>query len=633
MRRGFRQYVLNTISYANSAGSFSFSANSWVKATSSASSTVVQGQDLAEFLLGLPTSGSYDINTSAAYYEHYGAVFFQDDWHVRRNLTINLGARFDYDAPYHEKYGRTVNGFDAAASNPLSAAATAAYALKPISQIPVANFKVAGGLSFPNNGAMYQQMSHKVSPRVGLSWSPDAMHGKTVVRSGFAVFVQPISISQLGIGGAYSTNPILQQYGFSQTTQYTASNNSFLTPATTIADPFPGGIKQPVGSSLGAGPYAGQTIQFIDPNIRDPYSIRWNFGIQHSFTANTLFEIVYTGSHSLNLPIFVTQLNGIPSQDLSTSGTRDQPLITALSATNANPFAGLATSQNGSTATVAQLLAKYPQFPVGTGSFGTGIIELNHTAGSSFYESLNLRFQKRFSGGLTVVANYIHSKTIDRTTWLNDSDATPEKRISPNDHPNRIVIATVYELPFGKGRKFSLGGSKVVDLAFGGWGLNSIYTLQKGAPVTWVNGSTTTPGDYVYFGAPIVLDNRNNNTPAFNTSAFDTLAADQFQYHIRTLSTTFPNLRVDGINEWSPSLSKRFYVNEKMNLQLRLEAYNVLNHPTFAAPNTTATSAAFGTITAQANRPRTLQFGRSFVFRSLKPHTPPCQTLRPVTIV
>src|ERR1019366_2027060 len=112
-------------------------------------------------------------------------------------------------------------------------------------------------------------------------------------------------------------------------------------------------------------------------------------------------------------------------------------------------------------------------------------------------------FQKRFSGGMTVVANYIHSKTIDRTTWLNDTDPLPEKRISPNDHPDRIVLATVYELPFGRGKQFSLGGSRAADLAFGGWGLNSIYTYQVGAPVTWVNGSTTSPGDGVYFGAPI----------------------------------------------------------------------------------------------------------------------------------
>ncbi len=75
--------------------------------------------------------------------------------------------------------------------------------------------------------------------------------------------------------------------------------------------------------------------------------------------------------------------------------------------------------------------------------------------------------------------------------------------------------------------------------------------------------------------------------------------ADQFQFHIRTFSTTFPNLRQDGINEWSPSLRKRFFFTERVNLQLRVEAYNVLNHPVFAAPSTTATNAAFGTITGE----------------------------------
>jgi hypothetical protein len=129
-----------------------------------------------------------------------------------------------------------------------------------------------------------------------------------------------------------------------------------------------------------------------------------------------------------------------------------------------------------------------------------------------------------------------------------------------------------------------------------------------------VNGSTSSPGDYVYFGDKIVVDNRQTNTTAFNTSAFDTKAADQFQFHIRTFSTTFGNLRQDGINEWSPSLTKRFAITERAHLQLRFEAYNVLNRAAFAAPNTTATNTAFGTITAQANRPRTIQVGARFVF-------------------
>jgi hypothetical protein len=270
-----RQYVLNTINFGNSAGSFSFTSNSWVKASTSASSTVVQGQDLAELLLGLPTSGSFDINTSAAYYEHYGALFAQDDWRVRKNLTINLGARFDYDAPYHEKYNRTVNGFDTTDQSPLAAAAIAAYNAHPISQIPAGAFNVLGGLTYPSDGSLYQQDSHLVSPRAGFAWTPGPLRGKTVIRGGFAMFVQPISVTQLDITGKYSTNPILQQYGFSQTTQVIQPSN-FLAPAATLSNPFPTGIKQPAGSSLGLGTFAGQTIQFIDPQTKDPYSLRWN---------------------------------------------------------------------------------------------------------------------------------------------------------------------------------------------------------------------------------------------------------------------------------------------------------------------------------------------------------------------
>src|SRR5207244_3292771 len=96
--------------------------------------------------------------------------------------------------------------------------------------------------------------------------------------------------------------------------------------------------------------FAGQTVQFIDPQVSDPYSVRWNFGFQHAFTPTTLLDVTYLGSHGVHLPIFVTQMNGIPAQYLSTLGIRDQPLITALTATNANPFSGLATSQNTASA-------------------------------------------------------------------------------------------------------------------------------------------------------------------------------------------------------------------------------------------------------------------------------------------
>lgn len=621
----FRQYRLNTFSAKNSTGAFSFNGNNWVRASSGASSTVAFGQDLASFMMGLPytaSSGSgYDNNTFASWYSYYAAVFVQDDWRVTRNLTVNLGLRFDHDGPYNETYGRTVNGFDSTTPSPLAAAAKAAYAQSPIAQLPASAFNVLGGLTYPGAGgtAVYNNTSHLVSPRVGFAWTPDALHGKTVIRGGFGMFVAPVTISQMDINGKYGTNPNINQEGFSQSTPFTATNDNYLTPAATLNNPFPSGFLSPSGSSLGLLTFAGQSVSFMNPNVKNPYSLRWNLGVQQSLSSNLMLEVVYIGNHSVHLPIDFTQLNGIPRQFLSTLGVRD-PNQTYLANTVANPFFGLQTSTgtNAST-TPAQLLARFPQFPVGDGSGGWsgsgGIIEQNLNAGSSYFDSLNVGVRKRLSHGLSLTANYTFSKLIERVTWLNDSDPAPEKRISAIDHPNRFVAAFSYELPIGKGRVLNLS-SRVANAILGGWLLNGVYTYQTGAPVNWNNGSTSSPGDYVYLGTPIVLNNRmaDPGVSAFNASAFDIKSADAFNYHIRTFPTMISGLRVDGINQLDPSLLKSFRFTEKSFLQLRFEAFNSLNHPSFPAPNTTASNALFGTISgAQANRPRIIQLGARFV--------------------
>jgi hypothetical protein len=621
-----RQYRLNTFSAKNSTAQFSFAANNWVRSSSSASSTTALGQDFAAFLMGLPytsSSSTYDINTFASWYSYYGAVFVQDDWRAARNLTLNLGLRFDHDGPYNEKYGRTVNGFDTTDASPLAAAATVAYAKSPIAQLPASQFNVLGGLTFPGAGqtAVYQNNSHLVSPRVGMAWTPKMLGKQTVIRAGFGMFVAPVTIASMDVNGKYSTSPNTDQEGFSQSTAFNATNDNYMTPAATLSNPFPNGFLQPSGSTMGLLTYAGQSITFMDPIVKSPYSLRWNFGIQHTFGDSLLLEADYIGNHSVHLPINYTQLNGIPRQYLSTLPVRD-PAETYLANSVANPFynlTGTSVSAN-STTTPAQLLARYPEFPVGDNNTGwsgsSGIVEQNLNLGRSFFDSLDLRLQKRLGHGLSFVLNYMHSRLIEQMTWLNDSDPAPEKRISPIDHPNRIVSVVTYELPFGRDRLVKLN-SRLANGFLGGWVLNSVYTYQTGGPITWTNGSTTSPGDYVYFGAPIVLNNREADpgVPAFNVSAFDTKAADAFNYHIRTFPTTISNLRMDGINEWDPSLLKRFQFTEKGYFQLRFEFFNVLNHPCFPAPNTTASSSLFGTISgAEANRPRTIQLGGRIVW-------------------
>jgi len=620
-----RQMRLNAIQYGNSTGTFSF-GNTYVRASSSASGTVAQGQDLASFLMGLPTSASYDINTYASMYQYYYAGFVQDDWRIRRNLTINLGLRWDYELPWSEAYARTVNGFDTTDANPLATAAEAAYANHPIPQISAGSFAVPGGLMFasPGSRGAYDVTSHIPSPRVGFAWSPDVFHGKTVIRSGFGIFVEPITIDSLSFSGpllsstssAFSTTPLINQQGFSQTTSVSVPG-SVVTPLVTLSNPFPNGFLAPAGNSAGLATFEGQSIAFLAPNMQNPYSLRWDLDIQQTLAKDLMLEVAYVGNHGVHVPVPQTQLNAIPNQYLSTLPTRDAGVNSALSASTPNPFAGLNTSLNTATTTVAQLLVPFPEFPAGTTSSGwsasTGLIEENETIGTSFFNSLNVSLQKRLSGGFLFTGNYMYSKLMEQDTWLNPGQL--ETRISPFDHTQHFVFATQYQLPVGRGRRFNIQ-SRWADAVVGGWALNGIYTYETGAPIVWSNGSTNTPGDYVFFGGPgeLTVNPSKTSGTAFNTALFATNSNNTFAYHLRTFSTTFSNLRADGIDDVDASLLKQFNITESALVQLRLEAFNLFNHPEFNAPNVTATNGSFGEITSQLNRSRALQIGARIVF-------------------
>ena len=642
-----RQYKLDAQSFGSSSGSYSFagtSSGSWT----SGSTTNFFGQDFANFLLGLPTSGSFDLTPRGTYTAYYYAGFGQDDWRIRSDLTLNLGIRYDLDAPYVEKLGRTVNGFDPTATNPIAAAAIAAFNSKTASKMPIpVNFNVPGGLTFPDpsNAEVYQIDNNlPISPRAGFAWSPARFGNKTVIRGGFGIFKQSIAMSQLNPIGTYSSTPILAQEGFKQTTSVSVPSN-FLQPAATLSNPFPAGFLQPIGSSAGLATFNGQNVSFLAPVMTNPYSERWTFGIQHEIARNTVLEIDYIGNHGVHLPISFTQLDGIPRQYLSTLPYRDSTVINTLSGTTVpNPFAGLLPGASGglnsSTIAAMQLLAPYPQYPVASGSnggsvFSSGLVEQNATIGSSYFNSLNAKVERHLANGLQLTAVYIWSKLMERDSWLNDTDPAPEKRISPFDHTHRFVTAIDYDLPIGRGKLVNTS-SGFLNALVGGWQLNGIYTFQTGQPLLWMNGSSNNPGDYplcavatttgacpIVNGVPdaatslpiININPRQWSGPAFDTSQFITSSSQLFRFHIRTFPSTISSVRQDGTNNLDASILKSVHLTESKYVQLRMEAFNVLNHPTFGAPNVSVTSGtSFGTITTQANRPRQLQVGVRFVF-------------------
>lgn len=631
-----RQYRMSIQNFGDSSGSFTFNSNWVLPANGAAAQTF--GGDLASFLFGLASSGEYDLNARADYHQYYVGTFVQDDWRVNDKLTFNLGLRFDIDTPFEERLGKTVNGF-----NPT---AVINYATTPVfsptsetvngTTFTASTINTAGGLTFANssNRAVYATNSGFFSPRFGFSFSPDT---KTVFRGGFGIFVQPETLASLAATGTYSSSALSNQEGYSASTSYVATNNNYLSAATTISNPFPSGFAQPAGSSQGANTFLGSpaAVNFLAPSQHDPYSERWDFGVQRSLTSSTLLEVLYVGNHSLHLPVATQNINALQRQYLSTTPYRNQNMATAYAKTVNNPFyntlgtsntTGLNTSK---TEAFSNLLYGFPQF--GSGA----VTEQNQTIGQSNFNSGIIHIEQRAMHGLTLTANYSFAKMIEVDTFLNDVDTAPTRRISPFDHTHHFTVGGTYHLPFGSGKMFNFGGRRLWDEILGGYVLNGIYQFQTGAPI--------------YFSADIPLmpnvtlrqiTNKTRNTaptgsgnPALSTSAFVTgnysstscsgtcdgsvNLNGQYYDHYRTLPQTLSWVRQDGYNNMDASILKNFKFTESSYFQLRFETFNTLNHAIFAAPNvSSATNSNFGYITATTSnsQPRQFQIGGRLVF-------------------
>lgn len=577
-----RQYRIANIAYNYSAGKFTF-GDTFTQASSSAAAAPL-GQDLAALLLGTPTSGEYDQNVFLSTHSNYVAAYIQDDWRVTKTLTLNIGLRFDHDFPLYERHNRAINGFNPTAVTPLTTAAAAAYNTHPISEIPVGQFNAVGGLTFANSQKpqLYDTPSKTFSPRFGFAWSPEYLGGKTVFTGGFSIFVFPL----LDVGTVNSS-------GFSSITPYVATNNNYASSASAINDPFPSGFIKPTGASLGASTYQGQEVYWFNPNFRNAYSERYALSVQQQIDPNTYFQIAYIGAHYVKLPVDQS-LNVIPRQYLSTSPTRDNTVVSSLSASVANPFRGLlpGTAINGSTVPRSQLLLTYPQYPLDE------VIEQNVSNGSINFNSFNARIQRRLTHGLSLLANYTWEKNIEQDSLLNDTDTKYEKRISTYDYPQHLVISSTYKLPYSAiGGEGSIGHLRHALL--GGWAASGTYLLQSGAPLSW--------GNVVYLGGDLHLNPRQTVGKAFDTTRFDTTSADQPVYNIRTFHTTDARWRGDKTSNIDASLARQVTFRDRITGEVRVEAFNLLNHVTFSNPNLTPTSSAFGTITGQANESRTLQ--------------------------
>lgn len=564
------------------------------------------GGEITAFLLGIPNTSSLMARTASyAEQDKYFGFFFQDDFKVSRKLTLNLGLRWDLESGVTERFNRSVYRFDETAVNPISAAVIANYTRNPsVPDFPVSALRVNGGLTYAGVGGnprnYWDARKTNFQPRVGLAYQ---LTPKTVLRAGYGIFTGPM--------GVYYINTI--QTGFSQSTPVQSSLDGGLTFVASLANPFPNGLIAPPGSSLGLSTNLGQALEAYDSNRKNPYAQRWSFGFQRELPGQIVIESSYVGNRASRLAV-TRNVNALPNQYLSKSSTRDAAQITYLTQNFASPFAGT-NPIFGSNITRSQLFRPFPQF---------GDINIVQPAGYSWYHSLQTKIERRFSAGFTIQYSHTWSKAMEATQFLNPADPMPSEVVSALDRTFAQRGSAIWELPFGRGRKWGGNMNKALDFVAGGWQLNGLMQKQSGQPMEF--GNRIFNGDLSQVLLP--KDERSVDrwyrlvpNPDAATAAsrplvpygFEWRSANQLANNVRTLPLRFNGIRGPGQSRWDFSAIKNFKIKERATMQFRAETYNAMNFPNLANPNNDPTSAAYGTITGQ-DSPRSWQFALRLTF-------------------
>lgn len=566
------------------------------------------GHALASLLLGFPSGGTVQNVPRLAYRWGYYAVYFNDDIRVSDRLTVNLGLRYDVEGVPTERYNRQNRGFGFEQASPL-ASAVAGYD----STICPSCANLRGGLLFADedNRAPFEHDLNNWQPRVGAAYR---LGDRTVLRGGYGLFYLP-EASYGGAAGFASDTPFQSTQG--------GGINQFI-PFRSLSDPYPQGFIAPTGSSLGLNTFLGRDIIFgnLDRKIGKVHS--YSFGIQHQLPWDIVVDASYVGSRTRDINTNMNQAGGARNLNVPTIQQLQQAQQNPAFFTGsvANPFQGLlpGTNLNNATITRRQLLLPYPQF---------GAVRLtNEPVGKLWYDSLQMQFQKRYSAGLTMNANYTWSKNIEALAFMNDQDPEPSKVIAAQDRTHRFVVSSVYQLPFGRGRAFGGDMPRALDWIAGGWEYNVLGIVQSGTPMNL-------SGDYDVIGDPRLDDQGYNQwfngcvrlldgttrRPNANHRGFETGCSDPvFQQRNTNFTLRTSSLRTSRIrNPWAPqfdmSINKRFGFTERINAEFRVEAFNVFNTPIRPEPNTDPGSDQFGFVSVnQRNFPRNVQLGVKFNF-------------------
>jgi len=605
----FRAYQEYAASFGAQAGRYDFNTDYTRQFDNSPAAAI--GQQLAAMMLGQTTGGLIDRNADRYNQTRYQGLFFQDDWRVNTKLTLNLGLRYEYEWATTERDNRNVLGFIPGATLAITAPAQAAYAANPIPEVSPSAFKVLGGLGFADdaNRGFYRGDKNNWQPRLGLAYSLDS---KTVLRAGYAIYTVPAVINGV------------RQSGFSQATNIVPSSDVGLTFQANLANPFPAGVTDPPGASLGPNTFVGRQLDRWENDanaFQNAQAMRWSVSVQRELPHQWVVEAGYVGNRGYDLAVD-TELNPVPRSYLSTSPVRDQTTINYLTTNVTNPFRGLlpGTSFNGSTVQRLQLLRLYPQL---------ANIQSRAHDGTSEYNALQGRVEKRFTKGYTLLVSYTWSKFTERVSQLNATDTQYEERPSSADIPHRLVMSGIYELPFGRGKTWGSTWNRALDAVAGGWSIQGIYQWQTGRPVTgW--GNRYYNGDVN--GLKADYSKVKDGLPIFDTTGFyfsdaavqtngvvdpakqraDTrIRLDQ---NIRYFPTQFWSMRQQALSLMDMSFVKRFQFTDRVRGQFHIELLNAFNQAFFNIPNLDPTSSDFGKVTDTQNLPLNVQLAFKIVF-------------------
>ena len=569
--------------------------------------STTSGIGLASFLLGYGSSGSAVEPARTADQNRYGAFYAGDTWQLNRKVTLNLGARLDLQGDWTERYNRILT-FNPTETSPIAG------------QVNIPNLKGAFDLvnsSQHSSRSAFPSWNH-VSPRIGLSYQLDK---NTVIRTGYGIFFLPVDVRWNDAPHNLFINSI--------TATWLPAQADGVTPKNTLFNPFPTGVPLPPGRSQGFINVQGNGLSAPLSHYLAPYVQQWNFDIQRQLPGATLLDVAYAGSKGTHLPFHSQDLNQLPTADLPTNSAQ----ASALTALVPNPFYGVVQSGGvGANPTIkaGQLLLPYPQYD--------DISQAEVDNRDSIYHSLQVKVQKRLAGGAQIIASYTLAKLIDNTNseinWLEASSPSwgdpnaynirAERSLDGFDVTHRFVLASVLDLPVGRGKKFLKNLNPVANKFIGGWGVNTIITFQSGFPIS-IGGC---PGALSNAGIP----NSGCGLPTrtalsqLTGGTLDQRLAHWFDTSVFTAGTgygygndsrTEPNIRADGVKNFDFAFFKntKFGPEERVGLEFRAEFFNGFNRVQFNPPNSGCCGgSSFGQVTGQYNLPRIVQMALRMTF-------------------